>query len=135
VLQPGGRLVSQAGGGPNLERLYRRCSALAKESVFAGAFTGWTDPWYFANVDETIERLRRAGFGEISVWLEEAPTGFSGADDYRAFVRTVCLRHQLARLDESRREQYLNRLVEAAAQDNPAFTLDYWRLNIDARKP
>jgi trans-aconitate 2-methyltransferase len=135
VLQPGGRLVSQAGGGPNLRHLYGRCDALAKEREFAGAFTGWTDPWYFANVEETIGRLRGAGFDDISVWLEETPTGFSRADEYRAFVKTVCLRHQLARLDETRREHYLDRLVEAAAEDDPAFTLDYWRLNIDARKP
>lgn len=135
VLQPGGRLVSQAGGGPNLRHLYGRCGALAKEREFAAAFTGWTDPWYFATVEETSGRLSAAGFTDISVWLEETPTSFSRADDYRAFVSTVCLRHQLGRLDESQRARYLDRLVEAAAGDDPRFTLDYWRLNIDARKP
>ena len=135
VLVPGGRLVSQAGGGPNLARLYGRCSDLAAEAEFAPAFSGWTDPWNFADVEETTGRLRDAGFIDVSAWLESTPTGFAGADDYRAFVRTVCLRHQLARLDEGERERYLGRLVEAAAEDDPAFTLDYWRLNIDARKP
>jgi trans-aconitate 2-methyltransferase len=135
VLEPGGRLVSQAGGGPNLARLYGRCSALAEELAFADAFAGWADPWYFANVEETEGRMRDAGFVDVTVWLEETPTGFSRADEYRAFVKTVCLRHQLARLDEFRRERYLDRLVEAAAEDDPALTLDYWRLNIDARKP
>ena len=135
VLKPGGRLVSQAGGGPNLARLYGRCRALATEAEFAPAFRGWTDPWNFAGVDETTARLRDAGFIDVSAWLEPTPTDFADADDYRAFVRTVCLRHQLARLDEGQRERYLRRLVEAAGEDDPAFTLDYWRLNIDARKP
>lgn len=135
VLEAGGRLVSQAGGGPNLARLYGRCSDLATDGEFADAFTGWTDPWYFAGVDDTTARLRDAGFTDVSVSLESTPTRFGTADDYRAFVRTVCLRHQLGRLDDLRRERYLGRLVEAAGEDDPPFTLDYWRLNIDARKP
>lgn len=134
VLLPGGRLVSQAGGGPNLARLYGRCALLAHEA-FAPQFAGWRDPWYFAGVDETEARLRAAGFIDISVWLESTPTGFDEPASYRAFVRTVCLRHQLARLDEAGRERYLDRLVELAAGDDPPLTLDYWRLNIDARKP
>jgi trans-aconitate 2-methyltransferase len=135
VLLPGGRLVSQAGGGPNLARLYGRCAALATDPGFAPHFTGWSDPWYFAGVEETEARLRDAGFTAISVWLESTPTRFSDPASYRAFVRTVCLRHQLARLDDDRRERYLDRLLEDAAAEDPPFTLDYWRLNIDARKP
>lgn len=134
VLVPGGRLVSQAGGGPNLARLYGRCRDLAAEREFAHAFTGWTDPWHFADVEGTLGRLREGGFTDLSVWLEPVPTAFGSADEYTAFVRTVCLRHQLDRLDDAQRERYLGRLVDAAAQDDPAFTLDYWRLNIDARK-
>ena len=134
VLAPGGRLVSQAGGGPNLARLYGRCRDLATEAEFAKAFTGWTDPWNFADVEGTIKRMRDAGFIEVHVCLEPATTGFSGAEDYEAFVRTVCLRHQLARLDDPQRARYVRSLVDAASQDDPPFTLDYWRLNIDARK-
>jgi trans-aconitate 2-methyltransferase len=134
-LLSGGRLVSQAGGGPNLARLYDRCAALAADADFAAQFAGWSDPWYFANVEETEARLRDAGFTAISVWLESTPTHLGDAGRYRAFVRTVCLRHQLARLDEPGRERYLDRLQEQAATDDPPFTLDYWRLNIDAGKP
>ena len=134
VLAPGGRLVSQAGGGPNLAALYGRTAALASEPEFSSQFEGWQDPWNFAGIPETEERLRRAGFERIEVWLESTPTPLGDAATYRAFVTTVCLRHQLDRLDQPTRERYLDRIVASAAGDDPPFTLDYWRLNIDARR-
>jgi trans-aconitate methyltransferase len=134
VLRPGGRLVSQAGGGPNLETLYTRTSALARDPEYAAYFGGWRDPWTFAGVDDTRARLVRAGFFDIEVWLESTPTSLRDADSYAAFVTTVCLRHQLHRLPDDKRKSYVARLTEMAADDEPRFTLDYWRLNIDARK-
>jgi trans-aconitate methyltransferase len=134
VLERGGRLVSQAGGGPNLSRLYERTASLARQPELAPYFEGWTDPWNFAGVDETIGRLERAGFSKTSVWLESTPTVFPDAASYSDFVTTVCLRHQLDRLPEERRGAYVARLAGMAAGDEPPFTLDYWRLNIDARK-
>jgi len=134
VLRPGGRLVSQAGGGPNLETLYTRTSALARDPEFAPHFADWRDPWTFAGVDDTRARLVRAGFFDIEVWLESTPTPLPDASGYAAFVTTVCLRHQLHRLPEDKRASYVARLADMAAGDEPPFTLDYWRLNIDARK-
>jgi trans-aconitate 2-methyltransferase len=134
VLVPGGRLVSQAGGGPNLARLYTRTAALAREPVFARSFEGWQDPWTFAGIDETRARLEHAGFREIDVSLEPAPTTLPGAQAFGEFVTTVCLRKQLHRLSEEKRDQFLRRIIEQAGDDEPPFTLDYWRLNIDGRK-
>lgn len=134
VLEPAGRLVSQAGGGPNLSRLYERTRVLAEEPDFAEFFAGWRDPWYFAGVSETKKRLADAGFIDVNVWLEAAPISFDAAASYGTFVTTVCLRHQLGRLPEAQRTGYLECLVRLASDDQPPFTLDYWRLNIDARK-
>jgi trans-aconitate methyltransferase len=134
VLRPGGRLVSQAGGGPNLETLYTRTSALARDPEFARYFAGWRNPWTFAGVDDTRALLVRAGFFDIEVWLESTPTPLPDAPGYATFVTTVCLRHQLHRLPEDTRESYVARLTDMAGGDEPPFTLDYWRLNIDARK-
>ena len=36
---------------------------------------------------------------------------------------------------KQKRASYVERLTGMAAADEPPFTLDYWRLNIDARKP
>jgi hypothetical protein len=33
------------------------------------------------------------------------------------------------------RDRFLERLTAQAAEDTPPFELDYWRLDIDARKP
>lgn len=135
ILRPGGRLVAQAGGGPNLKSLYSRAAALSAENDCAQFFIGWQDPWTFAGVDDTRERLGRAGFVDPAVWLESTPTPFAGADEYAEFVTTVCLRHHLDRLPESKRGVFVERLTRMAADDEPSFILDYWRLNIDARKP
>ncbi len=134
VLRPWGRLVSQSGGGPNLARLYGRTAAAAREPDLAVHFEGWQDPWTFAGVDETRDRLDRAGFAGAHVWLESAPTTFPNAATFREFVSTVCLRHQLDRLPAEKRDAFVHRLTELAAGDEPPLTLDYWRLNIDARK-
>lgn len=134
ALVPGGRLVAQAGGGANLARLYQRTSTLG-QTEFRHRFAGWRDPYYFAGVPETEDRLRSAGFTNVRVWLESTPTPFADPASYRAFVATVCLRHQLARLERGERDTYLDRIVGLAAGDDPPFTLDYWRLNIDARRP
>ena len=135
VLRPGGRLVAQAGGGKNLETLYTRTTNLSRETDFAEHFIGWRDPWTFAGVDDTVQRLERAGLVDLSVTLEPAPTSFPDADRYADFITTVCLRHQLHRLPESKRAPFIERLTQQSAADDPQFTLDYWRLNIDARKP
>ena len=133
VLAPGGRLVAQAGGGPNLARFYERAAALAK-SAYGPAFSGWKDPWTFSGIEETRTRLSLAGFTTIDVWLEEAPTTFAGETEFSAFVSTVCLRHHLDRLAAPDRHRFVAHLAAQAARDDPPFTLDYWRLNIDARK-
>ena len=134
VLRRGGRLVSQAGGAGNLIRLYNRAAALAADTRFAEGFESWTDPWTFASVDETRARLEQAGFTNIEVWLEQAPTTFADGKAFAEFTATVCLRHHLERLAQPQRTDYLDRLTALAATDDPPYTLDYWRLNIDARK-
>lgn len=135
ALRPGGRFVAQAGGGRNLERLYSRAGVLARAPEFAGAFAGWRDPWNFRAPDETRTLLERTGFGKVTVWLEEAPVAFPDAPAFADFVSCVCLRHHLARLPPSRHGEFTDALTRLAETDSPPFTLDYWRLNIDAVRP
>lgn len=134
VLRPGGRLVSQAGGGANLARLRARSESVQRTSEFAAYFTNWREPWRYATVDETRTLLTSAGFVDIEVGLEPAPTRLAGRDTYREFVACVCLRRQMDLIPSDKHESYLRPLLDQAAADDPPFTLDYWRLNIDARK-
>jgi trans-aconitate 2-methyltransferase len=135
ALKPGGRLVAQCGGGPNLAVLRGRADVLRSKPRIAPWFDEWQEPWYYADVESTKRRLASAGFVEIDVSLEEAPTPFADADSFREFVATVCVRPYLDRLPVEERKIFLNELTMAAAGDAPAFTLDYWRLNIAARRP
>jgi trans-aconitate 2-methyltransferase len=134
-LRPGGWLVAQCGGGPNLALLYARAERLMREPRFARYFEEWTDPAYFADVDATRRRLVSAGFTDVQVSLEEAPTPFDGPEQYREFIANVCVRHHAARLPPPERQSFLRDLTVAAARDPRPFTLDYWRLNMEGRRP
>ena len=133
-LRPGGVLVAQCGGAGNLGHLRSRAAAMRARPEYARWFEGFEEPWVYATPAETKARLERAGFAEVRVWDEPAPTSFDDEARYREFVAKVILRDELPRLpDEAARERYLSGLVEAARGDDPPLTLDYSRLNIDAR--
>jgi trans-aconitate 2-methyltransferase len=135
ALAPGGRLVAQCGGGPNLALLYARADRLIRDPRFAMYFDDWREPTYFADVESTKAHLSHSGFTDIEVWLEEAPTTFDSPELFREFIRSVCVREQVGRLSREDANAFLRELTVAAAGDTPPFTLDYWRLNMLARRP
>jgi trans-aconitate 2-methyltransferase len=133
ALRDGGRMEAQCGGGPNLAAIHARADALASEERFRSYFATWKEPWTFASPADTETALRRAGFAMSHCWLEHAPTRFPDKAGFAAFLETVVLRPYLARLPQTElRGDFLNAIVDAAASDEPPFTLDYWRLNITA---
>jgi trans-aconitate 2-methyltransferase len=135
ALKPGGRLVAQCGGGPNLARLIGRASMLAARPEFARFFEGWRDPWRFEDAPSTARRLEAAGFIDVETSTHPAPVTFSSAAEFEDFLACVCVRSYLTRLPATEHETYLHSLSASAATDDPPFTLDYWRLNLSARKP
>ena len=134
ALDRGGRFVAQCGGAGNLRRMLEHTAALQLTAPYRDHFRDWRDPWNFAGPDETAERLRAAGLENEEVWLEEAPVDLGTAEKYADFVSCVCIRHHLERLPPDFRDPFTRDLTERAAGDARPFTLDYWRLNIDARK-
>ncbi len=134
-LRPGGRLVAQCGGAGNLATLMGRVTQLMDSRRFVPFFNEWTELTYYADVESTTRRLAAAGFADVEVWIEAAPTTFDSPDMYQQFIATVCVRHHLSRLPMDERRAFLRELTVDAARDSPAFTLDYWRLNISARRP
>jgi trans-aconitate 2-methyltransferase len=135
ALKPGGRLVAQCGGRGNLALLYARTDRLMREPRYARYFEDWSEPTYFADVDTTRRRLLSAGFVDIEVSLEAAPTTFDGPAQFQEFVANVCVRQQIAQLPNADRTAFLRELTVQAAADSPAFTLDYWRLNLTGTRP
>jgi trans-aconitate 2-methyltransferase len=135
ALAAGGRFVAQCGGGRNLRTLFERAAALMQEPAFASYFATWREPWEFADVPTTMMRLERAGFTSIDVSITSAPTVLPDKPSYAEFVELICLRPHLALLPEAERPKFVEAIADQAASDPEPFTLDYWRLNIAARKP
>ncbi len=136
ALRPGGHLVAQCGGGPNIRRLRDRCDALMRMRPFAPYFADWREPWEFAGAEATVQRLRGAGFVDARASVESSPVFQPSAAAYAEFVTNVICRPHLAYLPEEQlRAAFIARLTEQAATDDPRYELDYWRLNMEARKP
>ncbi len=127
VLRPGARLVAQCGGEGNIAEFHRIARAVASEKPFAPYLDGWQGPWNFAGADVTAARLEQAGFEEVETWLEPYPVT---PEDPRAYFTAVCLGPPLEQLPEELRERYVDAVYERAGG-----TLDYVRLNMNARRP
>lgn len=131
ALRPGGRLLAQMGGKGNLDRIHERSEAIMAEPAFGPFFDGWPRPWEFPDEAVTRQLLVATGFLKIEVERFPQPTTFRDANSFRAFITTVNFRLHLQRIgDAELRQQFIDRLVEAAAADQPPYTLDYWRLNL-----
>lgn len=136
ALKPGGRLVAQCGGGPNVQRLKDRATALMHDAAFARYFEHWQGPWLYANAEATAERLVRAGFVDVETNVQAAPTVMPDEAAFREFITNVICHPYLSALPEGElRTQFIDRLTAQAAGDTPPYELDYWRLNMSARKP
>jgi trans-aconitate 2-methyltransferase len=134
TLVPGGWLEAQCGGGPNVRRLRDRANALAAAPQFAPYFSAFHEPWLFEDAQGAAATLARAGFTQIETSVEPAPTVLEDANRYREFVSNIIFHRHLERLpSEELRREFIDRLTELASQDEPAFELDYWRLNLRAR--
>jgi trans-aconitate methyltransferase len=135
ALRPGGWLEAQCGGGPNLAKLLQRAHALISAPPLAEFFAGWQSPWEYASPETTAERLQRAGFTEINTGLESAPVQLPSDREYREYLANVIFHRHLDRIRQPElRQRFLDELTRQSAQDDPPFVLDYWRLNMSARK-
>jgi trans-aconitate 2-methyltransferase len=136
ALRPGGLLVAQCGGGPNIAAVAARALALLRRPPFAAATSAWDGPWTFAGAEETVDRLRAAGFHHAEAEVIHAPVVLDGAAAYREFLATVVLGTHLERLpNPALREPFLDEMVRLGATDDPPWLLDYWRLNLQGQRP
>lgn len=136
ALKPGGSLIGQCGGGPNIKAVATRALALLRQEPFAPYAESWNGPWYFAGAMETEAALQRAGFTGVSAEVIHAPVTMTDAASYREFLGTVVLGTHLERLpDKGARSSFLDRMVEMGAEDEVPLLLDYWRLNLIGQRP
>jgi len=136
ALRPGGWLCAQCGGGRNIARLLARVQTLITAKPYAELFAGYRFPWEFSDAEIAAARLRSAGFEQIDTSLEQAPTRLDTAAEFQRFVESVILHRHLERIPTPElRQNFLAELTRQAAEDDPPFLLDYWRLNLQARRP
>ena len=128
ALKPGGRLVAQCGGEGNIERFHEVARQVAQDEPYAEHLAGWEGPWNFVSAEVTRNRLEHAGFEQVETWLEPWPVHPPEPLEY---LRTVCLGHHLLALPEELREPYTRAVAERCGDP---VTLEYVRLNIDARR-
>ncbi len=134
AMRAGGWLVAQCGGAGNLDHVRNRVRTLEATPRYAQFFENWVEPWEYADDTTTAERLRKAGFAEVKTWLENATFSMPDKGEYREFLKTVILRANLERIPDAKlRDEFLDELAEQAARED-GFTLDYCRLNMEARK-
>ena len=129
ALRPGGRLVAQCGGHGNIRLVLAAADEVAASPEYARSFDGWRRASRFATAEETGVLLEGAGFGDIRCWLETNPVVPA---DPLAYLTTIALRNHLGQLPVDRQpafaQQVMTRLPDPV-------TVDYVRLNIDARRP
>ena len=136
MLVPGGRLHAQCGGAGNLARLHARVHAQMHSARFAARFADWRETWRFLSPDEATAHLSAGGFTQVHASLRQAPTPFDSRQAYAEFVEVVVVADYLSRLPEpSDRAAFMEALLDAAAADDPAYTLDYVRLDLTAVRP
>jgi len=135
ALRPGGWLHAQCGGGANLARLRKRVRDLSQEADFSQWLGSFREPWFFSDDVGAKVRLREAGFNEANASLESAPVRVSSSQEFESYLRTFVLHRHLELLpSEQLREQFVRALADVSGRDDPPWTLDYWRLNLRARK-
>jgi trans-aconitate 2-methyltransferase len=136
ALKPGGWLIAQCGGGPNIATVANRALAILRQEPFATHIGGWDGPWNFAGDRETVARLGSAGFAHPEAEVIHAPVVLDNADAYREFLETVVFGTHLQRLPTNElRQHFLDEMVRLGATDDPPWLLDYWRLNLQAQRP
>ena len=128
ALRRGGRLSAQCGGAGNVAAVHETAIAAAGDAGLAARFDGWPRPWNFAGPQRTAARLRRAGFEDVTCWLQAWPVE---PDEPRAYLETVCLGPHLERLAPAEHERFLDAVMSRLGK-RPV--LDYVRLNIVARR-
>ncbi|MCW3046733.1 MAG: Methyltransferase type 11 [Solirubrobacterales bacterium] len=126
-LRGGGRLVAQCGGIGNVRNIHAAAREAAAEAPFDQHLAGWRGPWNFATPQVTEARLRAAGFAEARCRLEPRPVT---PEAPAAYLTTIVLGAHLERLPTELHERFV---AATQARLPVPLTIDYVRLNIDAR--
>lgn len=114
ALKPGGRLATDCGGFGNLAKTLALVPQIDSSIKFPD--------WYYANVSDTEELLKAAGFKDIQVSLRPHPTTLPDKETLETYLQTLVFREWS--------DEQISKISELLT-DN---TLDYVRLEVRASK-
>ena len=134
ALRPEGRLVAQCGGAGNVAGTLAVADLVAGEAPFAEHLAGMPPRWTFPEPAGTVARLEDAGFEGARAWLEEAPATLPDLEAATEFLATVVLRCHLEWLPDDLGAAFVREVAMRLGAHGPP-TIDYVRLNMEARRP
>jgi trans-aconitate 2-methyltransferase len=129
ALRPGGVIAAQCGGEGNVANWVAAVKLACQREPFARYLAERPEPWHYATVAQTEERLRRAGFEALRCWLEDR---IVEPEDPREYVAVVGLAAHHEQLPAELREPFTDAVDEELPRP---LALRYVRLNIEARRP
>lgn len=135
ALAPGGRLVAQCGGAGNIAATLAAADAVAATAPFAEHLSEVARPVHFADAPATARLLSDAGFEDVETWLHRAPTDVGGGEEGVAFLSTVVLRTDLARLPVHLQMPFAAEVADRLRDDAGHVQVDYVRLELRAHRP
>lgn len=135
ALRPGGWLLAQFGGEGNLRRTRARVREIGRGEPYASFLRAWPEDPHYESVEDTVKRLKRAGFTSIEARLHAEPVTFTDASLFSRFAEKVILHRLMPMLSTELQRAFLIDLTARASHDDPPFTLDYVRLTIRAHRP
>jgi trans-aconitate 2-methyltransferase len=136
LLKPnGGELLIEYGGHGNVERPLSVIFKIMQSDQFREAFVNWRQTWYFPKPDEIERLLQKARFRKIEVNLSKRTTIFPDRQSFAIFMSTVIMKPFLGYLpDVKKKEQFLDVILNEFERFGWAWSVDFMRLSISARK-
>jgi trans-aconitate methyltransferase len=135
LLKPNGELLIECGGHGNIETALSIIFKIIRSDQFREHFVNWKQSWYFPKPDETERLLHKARFRDIEVNISNQTTTFSDRESFASFVKTVIMKPFLGYIpDSKKKDQFLDVFLNEFEQSGRAWSLDFMRLGILARK-
>jgi trans-aconitate 2-methyltransferase len=135
LLKPNGELLIEYGGHGNVERPLSVIFKLIQSDQFKEHFVNWKQSWYFPKPDETERLLQKARYRDIQVNLSKRTTSFSDGAEFAIFAKTVIMKPFLGYLpDSKKKEQFLDAFLNEFERSGWAWSLDFMRLSVSAKK-
>ncbi|GAA2581174.1 hypothetical protein GCM10010399_08660 [Dactylosporangium fulvum] len=120
VLTPGGQFAAECGGTGCVAQVRRAVEAVLGRPA---------DAAYYADVDETVRALTKAGFEDIEAELIDDPFRLQPGERLRAYLGAVVLGPYLDRMPAGRHEWFLGEVEARLAEP----VIDYVRLSLRAQ--